>query len=68
MLNIFMAEIGLERTRVVPIIGELVTAGVAQHVRVGLDLQTSSPGGGRNDAREAGRGKRTSALAREDKG
>ena len=39
VLKILMAEIGLQRTRVVPVIGELVTAGVAQHVGMSLDFR-----------------------------
>jgi hypothetical protein len=38
-----------------------------EHVGVGLDLQAGTPGGRRNDAREAGRGERATALASKDK-
>ena len=61
-----MAEIGLQRTRVVPVIGELVTAGVAQHVGMSLDFQARSPGRSRDDAREAGGGERATALTGEN--
>ena len=57
-----MAEIGLQRTRVVPVISELVTAGVAQHVGMSLDLQARALRGGRDDARKAGGGEWTAAF------
>ena len=37
MLNVLLAEIGLHRSRIDAAIGQLVTAGVAQHV--GMDRE-----------------------------
>src|SRR5262245_53584278 len=37
VLNVLMAEISLQRPRVVPPVGQCVTAGVPKHVRVGLE-------------------------------
>jgi hypothetical protein len=37
ILNVFMPQIGLERPGVVTVVGELVAAGVPQHVRVRFD-------------------------------
>jgi hypothetical protein len=51
----------------VPLVGERVAAGVAQHVRVGLELQASGRRGALDHPGEAGRGERRSALADEDK-
>ena len=39
-----MAEIGLERAGVVAVVGELVAAGVPEHVRMDLDLQARHVG------------------------
>jgi hypothetical protein len=39
-----MSEIRLDRTRVVAVVGELVAAGVAQHVSVRLDAQIGRDG------------------------
>jgi hypothetical protein len=39
VLDVAVSEIGLDRARVVAIVGELVAAGVAQHVGMRLDAQ-----------------------------
>ena len=55
ILNIAMPEIGLDRARVVAVIGELVAAGMAQHVGVRLDAQIGDSGCPLDHAGEAGR-------------
>jgi hypothetical protein len=42
MLDIFVPEIALQRTGVDAIISELKAAGVPQHVRMYLEIETSS--------------------------
>ena len=37
VLNIAVSEIGLQSTGIVPLVGQGVTAGVPEHVRVGLE-------------------------------
>ena len=44
ILDIAMAEIRLDRARIVTIVGELVAAGVPQHVGVRLDAQVGHDG------------------------
>jgi hypothetical protein len=39
VLDVAMPEIGLDRTRVVTIVGELVAAGMAEHVGMRLDAE-----------------------------
>jgi hypothetical protein len=39
MLDVFMPKIGLQRSCVMAVIGQLVTAGVAQHVRMRLERE-----------------------------
>lgn len=39
---------------------------MSKHVRVRLNLQAGALGGGRDDARDAGRGERAAALADEN--
>jgi hypothetical protein len=58
----------LNRPRVVPLVGESVSAGVAQHMRVRLELQAGGSGGALNHAGKAGRRERGSPLADEDEG
>ena len=43
VLNIPVPQVVLYRTRVLPILGQLVTAGMAQHVRMNCKLQTCLP-------------------------
>ena len=50
-----MPEIGLDRTRVVAIVGKFVAAGMAQHVSVRLDAQIGRGGRPFDQAGEAGR-------------
>jgi hypothetical protein len=55
VLNVAMPEIGLDRTRVMAIVGELVSAGMAQHVSVRLDAQIGRADCLLDRAGEAGR-------------
>jgi hypothetical protein len=63
-----MAKPALDRPGVVPLIREGVTAGVAEHVRVRLDLQIGTGRGALDHAREPGGRERRPALADEDEG
>ena len=45
MLDRLVAEIGLDRSGIDPIIGQLEAAGVAQHVRVDLHIEPSGLAG-----------------------
>jgi hypothetical protein len=60
-----MAEPSLDRPGVVALVGEGVTAGVAQHVRVRFELKA---GAALDHLGEAGRGERGAAVADEDEG
>jgi hypothetical protein len=40
MLDIPVAEVRLQRSGVMPLVGKSETAGMAQHVRMGLEAQT----------------------------
>ena len=44
ILNVSMVELRLDRARIVTIVGELVAAGVPQHVGVRLDAQVGHDG------------------------
>jgi hypothetical protein len=44
ILYVAMPHVGLDRPRVVTIVGELVAAGMTEHVSVGLDFQVGSGG------------------------
>ena len=55
ILDIAMPEIRLDRTRVVPIVGELVAASMAEHVGVRLDTQVGRGGCPLDQAGETGR-------------
>jgi hypothetical protein len=55
ILNIAMPEIGLDRPRVVAIVGELIATGMAQHVGVRLDAQVGRVGCTLDHAGEARR-------------
>jgi hypothetical protein len=55
ILDVAMPEIGLDRTRVVAVVGELVTAGVAQHVGMRLDAEIGGDSRSLDHAGKAGR-------------
>jgi hypothetical protein len=63
-----MAEPPLNSPGVVPLVGEGVPVGVAQHVRVCLELQAGASGSALDHAGEAGRRERRTALADEHEG
>ena len=54
VLDIAMPEIGLDSARVVSVVGELVAAGMAQHVGVRLDAQIGRYGYPLDHAGETG--------------
>ena len=58
----------LDRPGVVPLVGEGVAAGVAQHVGVRLQLQAPAGCGALDHPGEAGSGEGRPALADEDEG
>ena len=57
-----MTEIMLERASIVAIVGELVAAGVPQHVGVNRKLETSRNTKPLDQLPEAARGERRAAL------
>jgi hypothetical protein len=63
-----MSQPALDRPGVVALVGKRVAAGVAQHVRMGLELQAGTIRGALDHASEACRGERRAALAQEDEG
>ena len=50
-----MPEIGLDRARIMAVVGELVAAGMAEHVGVRLDAQIGRDGCPLDHAAKAGR-------------
>jgi hypothetical protein len=58
-----MPKPALDRSAVVPLVGEGVAAGVPQHVGMGLELQAGTDRGALDHASEAGRGEGRAALA-----
>jgi hypothetical protein len=58
-----VAKIGLQRPRIVPPVGQSEAAGVAQHVRMGLELEA-----GHYHAGEACGGERGTTFGREHEG
>ena len=62
-----MAEPSLDCPSVVALVGEGVAAGVAEHVRVRLQLEAGDDGSTLDHPGKAGRGERGSPLADEDK-
>ena len=53
ILDIPVTEVRLDRPRIVAVIGELVAAGMAQHVGVGFDAQVGVGACALHHAREA---------------
>ena len=43
VLDIFVAQIGLQRPRIVALVGQREAAGMAQHVRMGLEVEAAAP-------------------------
>jgi hypothetical protein len=63
VLDVLVAEVGLQRPGIDAVVGELEAAGVAQHVRVHLELEAGGFGGTREHAGKAGSRERSAALA-----
>ena len=59
-----MPEIGLQCPGVMAVIGKLVTAGVAQHVRMGLKRKFGRAARALDHAGESGRGEWRATLGR----
>ena len=58
VLNVLVAEIGLQGARVVSLVGQGEATGMAEHVRVCLELQPCGFSGTLYHARESCRGER----------
>ena len=65
VLDVLVAQIRLQRARVLAGIGEREAAGMAQHVRVGLDLEPGSLASAAHELLEVADGHRRAALADE---
>jgi hypothetical protein len=65
VLDVFVAEIGLQRPCIVAFVGEGKAAGVSQHVRVGLELEASHGACTLDHPGKAGGGERGTAFGRE---
>src|SRR5271170_5435837 len=63
-----MAEPSLDRPGVVALVGKGVAAGVAQHVRMRLEIEAGAGGGALDHPGEAGGRERGSPLADEGEG
>jgi hypothetical protein len=68
MLNIAVAEVGLQGTGVVALVGQGVAAGVAEHVGMRLEGQLGLPARPFDHAGEPSRTKRCPAFGGEHKG
>ena len=68
VLNVSMAEVVLDRTGVVPLVGELEAAGMTQHVRVHMEPEIRLVAGASYDFPHRGAGHCAAALGREDVG
>jgi hypothetical protein len=65
VLDIAVAEIGLQAARIMPVIRELVAAGMPKHVRVRLEAKASRDVGAPDQSAEARLAKWCAALGRE---
>jgi hypothetical protein len=68
VLNIPVAEVGLKRAGIDPVIGELKTRGAPQHMGMGLDAKLGRDTGPFDHAGEARRCQGRLAFTDEDKG
>ena len=68
MLNVAVAEVGLQRPRVVALVGQRITAGVPQHVRVRLEGQLGLPARPLDHAGEPSGAERCPAFRGEHEG
>src|SRR5262245_64581278 len=68
VLYVFVAQVGLQAARIVPLVRKLIAAGVSKHMRVRLDLEPgclASPG---DELLEVAHGHRRAALGHEQEG
>ena len=68
MLNVAVAEVGLQGAGVVPLVGQGITAGVPKHVRVRLEGQLGLPARPFDHAGEASGAERCPAFRGEHEG
>jgi hypothetical protein len=68
VLDIPMAQVSLQGSGVVPLVGERVAAGMAQHVRMGLEAETRLDPSPFDHAGKANGAEGRSALRREHEG
>lgn len=68
MLDIAVAEVGLQGAGIVSLIDECIAAGMAQHVRMRLEPQFRLSPSPFDHPREAGRGEGRPSLTDEHKG
>jgi hypothetical protein len=68
VLDVSMAEIHLQGTRVGALVGKLKAAGVSEHVWVGLEAELGLDAGALDHASEACSAEGCSALRREHEG
>ena len=68
VLDIPVPQVGLQASGIVPVIGKLVAAGMAQHVWVDFELELSRDASAGDYLGEACRGERGAALAHEHEG
>ena len=65
VLDILVAEVGLQGPRIVALVGQREAAGVPQHVRVGLEAEPGSLASALHKPGKACRGERRAALGGE---
>jgi hypothetical protein len=65
VLNVLVTQIGLQRPRIVALVGESIAAGVPQHVGMGLEAKARLNARPLHQARKASRGEWRAAFGRE---
>ena len=65
MLDISMAQVGLQCPRIAALVGEGEAAGMSEHVRVSLEAQLGGDAGALDKSCEAGRAEGRTPLRRE---
>lgn len=68
MLDVLVAQVGLQRARVVPLVGQREATGMPQHVRMGLEAQLRLLARALDHAGEPCRAERCPSLRREHEG
>jgi len=66
VLDVLVPEVSLQGPGIVPLVRQSEAAGMAQHMRMGLETQLSGRAGAFHHAGKAGGGERRAALGRED--